>query len=37
LVYEEMGDAALARAQWRRALQIQGNHPGALPKMANSR
>ncbi|MDR3284505.1 MAG: tetratricopeptide repeat protein [Treponema sp.] len=37
LIYEELGDAVLARAQWRRALQIHGNHPGALQKMAGAR
>jgi tetratricopeptide (TPR) repeat protein len=37
LIYEERGDAVMARAQWRRALQIQGNHPGALQKMAGAR
>jgi tetratricopeptide (TPR) repeat protein len=36
-IYEEMGDSARARAQWRRTLQIQSNHPGALLKMANTR
>jgi tetratricopeptide (TPR) repeat protein len=37
VVYEEMGDTVQARFQWRRALQIQSNHPGALLKMANTR
>jgi tetratricopeptide (TPR) repeat protein len=37
VIYEEMGDSARARRQWRQVLQIQSNHPGALLKMANTR
>jgi tetratricopeptide (TPR) repeat protein len=37
VVYEEMGDSAMARSQWRKVLQIQSTHPGALLKMANTR
>lgn len=35
VVYESRGEAAKARAEWRKALRIQGNHPLALKKMAD--
>ncbi|MDE7390960.1 MAG: tetratricopeptide repeat protein [Treponemataceae bacterium] len=34
VIYEKQGDSIKARSQWRRALRIQPNHPGALKKMA---
>lgn len=34
LVYEGQGDLVRARAEWRRALRIQVNHPGALQKLS---
>ena len=34
-IYEKQGNLVKARAQWRKALKIQVNHPGALQKMAN--
>lgn len=33
LVYEKQGDLVKARSEWRKALKIQVNHPGALNKM----
>ena len=33
VVYEKMGDFVKARAEWRKALKIQVNHPGALKKL----
>jgi tetratricopeptide (TPR) repeat protein len=33
VVYEKMGDMVKARAEWRKALKIQVNHPGALKKL----
>lgn len=35
LVYEGQGDLFRARAEWRRALRIQVNHPGALQKLSS--
>lgn len=35
VIYEKQGNLVKARAQWRKALKIQVNHPGALQKMAN--
>ena len=32
---DKQGNLVKARAQWRKALKIQVNHPGALQKMAN--
>lgn len=34
LVHELRGDNIKARAEWRKCLKIQFNHPGALKKMA---
>jgi len=34
VIYEKQGDMIKARSEWRRALQIQANHPDALKKMA---
>ncbi|MCR4940645.1 MAG: tetratricopeptide repeat protein [Treponemataceae bacterium] len=33
IIYEKQGDTAKARAEWRKALKIQGNHKGALSKL----
>ena len=33
IIYEKQGDTAKARAEWRKALKIQGNHKGALAKL----
>ena len=35
VIYEKQGNIVKARAQWRKALKIQVNHPGALQKLAN--
>ena len=35
VIYENQGDMIKARSQWRRALRLQPNHPGALKKMAD--
>ena len=35
VIYESRGEAAKARAEWRKALRIQNNHPLALKKMAD--
>jgi Tfp pilus assembly protein PilF len=37
LLYEKTGDYVKARAEWRRALQYDVNHQGALQKLADSR
>ncbi len=34
VIYESRGDTIKARAEWRRCLKIQFNHPGALSKMS---
>ena len=34
VIYENQGDLVKARSEWRKALRIQGNHVGALKKMA---
>ncbi len=34
VIYEIKGDMIKARSQWRKALQIQANHPGALKKIS---
>ena len=34
LIYESKGDSIKARAEWRKCLKIQFNHPGALKKMS---
>lgn len=33
VIYENQGDMAKARAEWRKALKAQINHPGALKKL----
>lgn len=35
VIYEKQGNLVKARAEWRSALKIQVNHPGALQKMTN--
>lgn len=35
VIYEKQGDLVKARSEWRKALRIQVNHPGALKKMAD--
>ena len=35
IIYEKQGDLVKARSEWRKALRIQVNHPGALKKMAD--
>ena len=35
VIYENQGDVLKARSQWRKALRLQPNHPGALKKMAD--
>jgi Flp pilus assembly protein TadD len=37
VIYEEQGQDAAARAEWRKALRVQVNHSGALQKLAGSR
>lgn len=34
VIYEKQGDLVKARSEWRKALKIHVNHPGALAKMA---
>jgi len=34
LIYEKMGDMIKARAEWRNALKVQVNHPGAIKKLS---
>ena len=34
VIYEKQGDLVKARAEWRKTLRIQVNHPGALAKIA---
>lgn len=34
VVYEQKGDNVKARAEWRKCLRIQANHPGALRKLS---
>ena len=34
VIYENQGDFVKARSEWRKALRIQNNHPGALKKIA---
>ena len=34
VIYEKMGDMVKARAEWRNALKVQVNHPGALKKLS---
>jgi tetratricopeptide (TPR) repeat protein len=35
VIYEKQGDLVKARSEWRKALRIQVNHPGALKKLAD--
>ncbi|MCK9169196.1 MAG: tetratricopeptide repeat protein [Treponema sp.] len=35
VIYEKQGDLVKARSEWRKALRIQVNHPGALKKMTD--
>ena len=35
VIYEQQGNIAKARAEWRSALKIQVNHPGALKKLSD--
>lgn len=35
LVYEKQGNLVKARSEWRKALRIQINHPGALSKLSD--
>lgn len=35
VIYENQGDLVKARSEWRKALRIQNNHPGALKKIAD--
>ena len=37
LIYEKQGEMVKARAEWRKALKAQVNHPGALAKMSANR
>lgn len=34
VIYENQGDLVKARSEWRKALQIQSNHAGALKKLS---
>ena len=36
VIYEKQGNMVKARAEWRKALKIQVNHPGALQKMSDN-
>lgn len=36
VIYEKQGNLVKARSEWRTALKIQVNHPGALQKMSNN-
>ena len=35
IIYEKQGDSTKARSEWRKALRVQVNHPGALQKLNN--
>lgn len=37
VLYEKQGLLVNARSEWRKALKLQVNHPGALQKMADAR
>ena len=37
VIYEKQGEMVKARAEWRKALKAQVNHPGALAKMSANR
>ncbi len=36
VIYEKQGNIVKARSEWRKALKIQVNHPGALQKMSDN-
>ena len=36
VIYEKQGNIVTARSEWRKALKIQVNHPGALQKMSEN-
>ena len=36
VIYEKQGNIVKARSEWRKALKIQVNHPGALQKMSEN-
>ena len=36
VIYEKQGNMVTARSEWRKALRIQVNHPGALQKMSEN-
>ena len=36
IIYEKQGDSTKARSEWRKALRVQVNHPGALQKLNNN-
>ena len=36
VIYEKQGNIVKARSEWRKALKIQVNHPGALLKMSEN-
>ena len=36
LVYEKQNNLIKARAEWRKTLKIQVNHPGALKKLSDN-
>lgn len=36
VIYEKQGNMVKARSEWRTALKMQVNHPGALQKMSNN-
>lgn len=37
VIYEKQGNIVKARSEWRKALKIQVNHPGALQKMSENK
>ena len=37
VLYEKQGDLVKARAEWRKCLRIQINHPGAIQKMSDNK
>ena len=36
VIYEKQGNIVRARSEWRQALRIQANHPGALKKISDN-
>ena len=36
VIYEKQGNIVKARSEWRKALKIQVNHPGALQKISEN-